>query len=186
MVVEHSSTARAVYALEPPAGTVEGALGYVTRLLAALPAEERAGYLLKPGGENIAPLPDGAMVSVGRLCYPDGQIYKVMTDVPHGEPEWADDGTVDPSRYRAFAPAAAPSPAPSPSPSGDANLDDVMVRLNDIALMIAGLRIQLDANTEKIQQQIDQAVKNAESTGRLIGEVVEPLLPALSGLFSRK
>lgn len=186
MVVDHSSLAQQVYGAVLPARTVEGALGYLTALLEALPRSEQAGYLLKPAGENIAPLPDGTLVSVGRVCYPDGQIYKVMIGVPEGGPEWADDGFVDPSRYRAFAPAAPPADGDGGAGSDVTTLDDVMSRLFDIEVRLEALRIQSDANTEKIQQQIDQVVKNAENTGRLIAAIVEPLFPGLRDLFGGK
>lgn len=186
MVVDHSTLAQQVYGAVLPARTVEGALGYLTALLEALPRSEQAGYLLKPAGENIAPLPDGTLVSVGRVCYPDGQIYKVMIGVPEGGPEWADDGFVDPSRYRAFAPAATTPPEPAPPSPNEQLLATVTATLREIWSDLEQLRLQSDANTEKIQQQIDQVVKNAENTGRLIAAVVEPLFPGLGNLFGGK
>jgi hypothetical protein len=186
MQIDHANIARAVFGADPPNGTVDGALGYVTRLLAALPADERAGYELKPGGENIAPLDDGTMVSVSRVMYPDGQLYKVMTDAPHGEPEWADDGTLDPARYRAFAADAASPPVAPPAPDWITQGDAALLRLGECIERLDALRVQLDANTEKIQQQIDQVVKNAEATGAAVRRIVEPLLPALTGLFAGK
>jgi hypothetical protein len=186
MVVDHNSIAQQVYGAVLPARTVEGVLGYLTALLDALPRFEQAGYLLKPAGENIAPLPDGTLVSVGRVCYPDGQLYKVLTDVPNGGPEWADDGTVDPSRYRAFVASAPPADGQRAARQYYRRQGSRRGGLLMLEMKLDALRVQSDANTEKIQQQIDRAIKNAEESGRLIRGVIEPLLPALSGLFARK
>src|SRR5262245_22374936 len=104
-VPNHSDIARQAFdlaALPSPPRSVGHALVYVTRLLSLLPSSEQAGYLLKPAGENIAPLPDGTMVSVGRICYPNGDLVKVMNDVPNGTPQWAPEEPIDPSRYRPF------------------------------------------------------------------------------------
>lgn len=50
---------------------------------------ERWGYL-HIGGENVI---DG--IKVGRLCDPDGQLYKIGTDIPTTNgPIWTDDGIV--------------------------------------------------------------------------------------------
>jgi hypothetical protein len=95
----------------PPFRTANDALRYVTILLSMLPADERAGFLLKPGGENIAPLPDGTMVSVGRICYPNGDLVKVMGDVPNGNPAWVIEDNVGPARYY---PAKGGTPQPDP------------------------------------------------------------------------
>lgn len=57
------------------------------------------GLLLKPAGENIISWM-GQSFAAGRVCYPSGQIYKIMTDVGGTNgPQWADDGMVDVSRY---------------------------------------------------------------------------------------
>ena len=186
MRVDHGDIAQYVYFAQPPERTTIGVLGYLARLLAALPADEHAGYLLKPAGENIAPLSDGSLVSIARVCYPDGQIYKVLTDVPNGQPEWSDDGTVDPARYLAFTVDAAQSTEPAPPSSVEQQLAAFAATLKDIDTHLEALRLQADANTEKIQQQIDQVVKNAEATGRALAPIVEAALPALAGLFVRK
>src|SRR6185436_15696744 len=98
-ILNHLDAVQYVYSLQPAEKTLPGALAFLLRLLDALPVSERAGLLLKPAGENIVPY-NGQMVSAGRICYPDGQLYKVLTDVPTTNgPSWQDDGTVDPSRY---------------------------------------------------------------------------------------
>lgn len=186
MVVDHNSLAQQVYGAVLPARTLEGVLGYLTALLDALPRFEQAGYLLKPAGENIAALDDGTFVSVGRVCYPDGQLYKVLTDVPNGGPEWSDDGTVDPSRYRAFAVSAPPPPEPAPEGTVQQQLALIHASLREIWVDLEQARLESDANTEKIQQQIDQVVKNAERTGQQIAAVVGTFWPALGDVFKGK
>lgn len=186
MVVDHHSIAQQVYGAVLPARTVEGVLGYLTALLDALPRFEQAGYLLKPAGENIAPLPDGTLVSVGRVCYPDGQLYKVLTDVPNGGPEWADDGTVDPSRYRAFVASAPPAPPSLPPPTVNEQHDSIIGGLLMLEMKLDALRVQIDVNTEAIQQQIDQVVKNAEASAAKLLPLLEGGLPAITDLFRKE
>ena len=60
---------------------------------------EGAGLLIKPGGENIVTWL-GRSFSAARICYPDGHIYKVLSDVPTTNgPSWQDNGFVDRSLY---------------------------------------------------------------------------------------
>ena len=73
----------------------------VTKRVAWLLRHEGAGLLIKDSGENIIAW-QGHWFSIGRICYPDGHIYKVLSDVGDGGangPTWDDNGFVDPSRY---------------------------------------------------------------------------------------
>jgi hypothetical protein len=101
----HGDIAAAAFqatALPPPPRTVEHALTYITRLLSMLPPAEQAGYVKSiPGGENTVALPDGTLVRVSRVMYPDGQIYKVMNDAPNGNPQWVAED-VRPDLYVSF------------------------------------------------------------------------------------
>lgn len=106
--------------LPAPPRTAQDALHYITTLLSMLPPGEQAGYLLKQAGENIAPLPDGAIVSVGRICYPNGKLVKVMNDVPNGGPQWVEEAAVESNRYYAYTGAfVSREPPSSPPPSDD-------------------------------------------------------------------
>src|SRR6185295_9256320 len=60
--------------------TVEGAFDITRRVAWALRGEG-GGLLIKTGGENIVTW-RGMSFSAGRICYPDGKIWKVLTDVP--------------------------------------------------------------------------------------------------------
>ena len=72
----------------------------MTKRVAWLLRGEGVGLLIKTGGENIVSW-QGYSFSASRVCYPDGHIYKVLTDVPTTNgPTWADNGFVDPSLYK--------------------------------------------------------------------------------------
>lgn len=60
-----------------------------------------AGLLIKPAGENIVTW-RGYTFAAARICYPDGHIYKVLSDVGPGGangPSWQDEGFIDRNRY---------------------------------------------------------------------------------------
>ena len=80
----------------------------VTKRVAWALRGERAGLLIKNGGENIVSW-QGYSFSASRICYPDGHIYKVISDAGPGGangPTWSDNGFVDSSLY---VPAIDPS-----------------------------------------------------------------------------
>ena len=81
-----------------PARTEEGAFE-ITKRVAWLLRGQGAGLLIKNGGENIVSW-KGFSFAAARICYPDGHIYKVLTDVPTTNgPSWQDNGFVDRSLY---------------------------------------------------------------------------------------
>jgi hypothetical protein len=81
-----------------PARTVEGAFEVTKRVAWALRGEG-AGLLIKNGGENIIGWL-GYSFAAARICYPDGHIFKVLTDVPSSNgPSWQDNDYVDRSLY---------------------------------------------------------------------------------------
>jgi hypothetical protein len=81
-----------------PARTEAGAFE-VTKRVAWLLRGQGAGLLIKNGGENIVPW-KGYSFAAARICYPDGHIYKLLTDVPTTNgPSWQDNGFVDRSLY---------------------------------------------------------------------------------------
>src|SRR5262245_1997420 len=81
-----------------PARTVEGAFEVTKRVAWALRGEG-AGLLIKNGGENIVSW-QGYSFAASRICYPDGHIFKVLTDVPGTNgPSWQDNDFVDRSLY---------------------------------------------------------------------------------------
>ena len=87
-----------VHAAINPARTEAGAFE-VTKRVAWLLRGQGAGLLIKNGGENIVSW-KGYSFSAARICYPDGQIYKMLTDVPTTNgPSWQDNGFVDRSLY---------------------------------------------------------------------------------------
>jgi hypothetical protein len=89
---------RCVHASVNPGNTVEGAFE-VTKRVAWLLRGGGAGLLIKNGGENIVSW-KGRSFAAARICYPDGHIYKVLSDVPTTNgPSWQDNGFVDRSLY---------------------------------------------------------------------------------------
>jgi hypothetical protein len=92
-------------AVKPASGSVEAAFEVTKRVAWALRGEG-AGELIKEGGENIVSW-QGYSFAAGRICYPNGQIYKVVSDVGGANgPSWQDNGFVDPKLY---VPAIDPS-----------------------------------------------------------------------------
>jgi hypothetical protein len=139
---------------------------------------EGAGLLDKPGGNNS----HGFATDI--ICYPSGQIYDIL--VSGGDvngPSWQDAGAVDASRYRAPVPVDPPAVPPPSTPT--LSLDELVAKIDAMSALLAGLDRKLDAmaeqsntNTEKIQQQIDQAVKNVEKTAAAA-------LPLLGGILGK-
>jgi hypothetical protein len=81
-----------------PDHTPEGAFEVTKRVAWALRGEG-AGLLIKNAGENIVPWM-GYSFAAARICYPDGHIYKVLTDVPATNgPSWQDNDFVSRSLY---------------------------------------------------------------------------------------
>ena len=73
----------------------------VTKRVAWALRSEGAGLLIKNEGGNVVSW-QGYNFSAGRICYPDGSVIKVVTDVgPGGQngASWTDNGSVDPSLY---------------------------------------------------------------------------------------
>ena len=169
MTVHHLDVVQQLHATQPPEPTIAGALTFTLRVLAALPAAEAAGLLAKPSGDNILDF-QGTLVAVGRICYPDGSLYKILTDIPTTmDPEWAENGTVDPGRYVEVISTPPNIPSPLLPPSSLDDVDAVIAGVRDeLTNQIRLVMKQSDANTEKIQQQIDQVVKNAEASGTAI------------------
>jgi len=89
---------RCVHTAINPARTEAGAFE-VTKRVAWLLRGQGAGLLIKNGGENIVSW-KGFSFSAARICYPDGKIWKILSDVPTTNgPSWQDNGFVDRSLY---------------------------------------------------------------------------------------
>lgn len=83
---------------------------FLVELVKELPVDPTSGVpglLSKNGGENITFYePVGVNISISRVCYPNGQIFKVLSDAGPGGvngPIWHDDGLVNAGRYVAVA-----------------------------------------------------------------------------------
>lgn len=73
----------------------------VVKRVAWLLRDEGCGLLIGPSsGENVISW-NGYTFRAGRVCFADGQIFKILSDVEGGThaPYWGDDGIVDQSLY---------------------------------------------------------------------------------------
>lgn len=139
-------------------GTPEGILAFLLKVIGALPREERGGLLRKDAGENIAwYAPRNCNVSISRVCYPDGKIWKVLTDSGVGGtngPAWNDDGFVEISRYLEIV-STVPIPEPAPVPPTPCRFDvsAVSARLDQIHAAIIALGQQVDRMDNELEQR---------------------------------
>jgi hypothetical protein len=124
MNVNHLDVVQEEYDRAPAEKTIEGALAFLLRVVATLHQrfpDEHAGLLIKTAGENIVPYGD-TRVSAGRICYPDQQLVKILTDIPATNgPQWLDDGLAHVGGYiggylTVDAPAVPVDPPPPPDP----------------------------------------------------------------------
>lgn len=166
--MNHNDLVHRLYDEQPAEKTIPGALAFTLRVLGAIPADEQAGLLYKPTGENIIEY-HGVMVAAARVCFPDGVIYKVLTDVPDGNgPAWEDNGTVDPSRWVPLVPVADVVP--------DAVLDVVPSPVvDDIDFKLDALAALSNHNTERVLAEIQRARTDTENS-------LKQYLPALETL----
>lgn len=172
MKVNHLDIVQQMHARQPPtSGSLDSCFQFQRRVLEALarvfPAEGW-GYL-KKGGENTTQF-NGQTIKVGRVCGPDSQLYKIMTDIPTtNDPIWNDDGilTVDfpgtepgqwwmpfegaavpvptPDPVPGPTPTPTPSPAPSPNPDLMTAVQAVLVQVNIQANLIATMSSRMEA-----------------------------------------
>lgn len=137
--------------------------------------------LFEKAGEATFVL-NGRTFKYNRVVYRDGRLIKIFTNSgPNGDnnPEWAVESEAndeDAPRYVELAsgPFAefyeTHDEETGVTPSNAAPWD-IIVLLNKIDSKLDALKVQIDANTEKIQTQIDTVVKNAEKSAKVfIGE----------------
>lgn len=162
--MNHQDIVARIKASEPADAftTAEGILRFLLHLLAALPKAERGGLLRKDAGENIAfYAPANCNVSISRVCYPDGQLWKILTDSGPGGangPAWNDDGTVDASRYIDIA-AGATDPAPvdppvPPAPTVD--LSELIAAVRAVRDTVIALGHEVDTLKDQIQELVSK------------------------------
>lgn len=157
-----------------------GAFAITKRVAWELRAEG-AGLLYKPLGNNCFGF------SVDGIVYRDGTFVDCLIAAGNENgPAWqmnAPDTALIERWREPFDPGDVP--APPPPPTAPPELVDVMSRLFDIEVLCEQLRLQSDANTEKIQQQIDQVVKNAEASAAKLLPLLEGGLPSITDLFRK-
>lgn len=170
MQANHLDLVQQEHARRPPtSGSLESCFAFQQRVLSRLATEfplERWGYLAK-GGENTTQY-RGETIKVGRVCAPDGQLYKILTDIPTtNDPIWNDDGNVavdlkQPPEvfYRPlFGSNTGPiEPPVDPPPAVPADPSDAFAHLVDLMLHVE----------ELVKQQEDRHVaRYNDLVGRL-------------------
>jgi len=137
----------------------------VTKRVAIALQAEGAGVLLKPTGNNC----QGFAVDI--IAYKDGTIVDILGGGPQGPntPMWVVNPTrVDPSRWAAPPEPQAQPPAASDLPPDITDLLNAVrrmdARLEAIQQSLESLRESQATDTEKIQQQINQVVKDTEKS----------------------
>lgn len=154
-----------------PPRQVEDVRPYLLRTLELLPAADQIGYCkAPPGGENSITLPDGTLVRVGRVCWPNGQIVKIMFDVPNGGPQWVEED-VQPALYHPYADDHEP---PDPEPPPDDELAERVTALEQQAKMQALIN-------KGLQDQITELAKQISDLHQLF--VPKPLPTYIGRLF---
>lgn len=184
MKVDHLDVVERMHRMQPPIGTVPtdspGTPTYQAALMSCFEFEQRVlaelrrrfpfegwGYL-KKGGDNTIPY-SGETVKVGRICGPDSQLYKILTDIPTANiPIWNDDGvlTADfpgtkPDKWWMPFEGAVPIPNPNPNPDPDpipapvpppvdmapviSLLQAVLVQVNIQANLISSQSVRMEA-----------------------------------------
>jgi hypothetical protein len=97
-ISDKPTLSQCVHDLVNPDSSVAAAFE-VTKRIAWLLRSEGAGLLIKNGGDNIVSW-KGYSFSAGRICYPDGHLFKVLSDVGGANgASWQDNGFVDSSLY---------------------------------------------------------------------------------------
>jgi len=174
--------------VHPPEKTVDGALAFLLRVIAALPPEEAAG-LIEEDGENTADY-QGHTVRVSRVCYPDGSIYKILTDVPTTNgPQWADNGMIDPEKYLAVVsgpntdlPSHPSEPGVLTPPIDTIDTAALLNKLDDQMKQADANRVLILGAINDLKTDLQRIEKNATS----IGSQLLAAAPLLGGLFGRK
>jgi hypothetical protein len=139
---------------------------------------EGAGLLKKPAGNNCDGFADGI------IAFQTGIHYDILFDAGgENRPQWSSAGAFDLARWAPPLPVEdAPIEEPDPivDPPGDSNpLVMVQGQLEELLAKLDALKAQSDANTEKIQAQINQVVENAEASAK----AYLPLLDKLGKIF---
>jgi hypothetical protein len=95
---DKSDLVECIHNVVRPAATEHGAFEVTKRVAWAL-RDEGAGLLIKDSGENIVQW-RGYWFAAARICYPNGHIFKILSDVPATNgPSWQDNDYVERNRY---------------------------------------------------------------------------------------
>ena len=166
----------------------------VTRRVAIALAAEGAGLIAK-GGNNCRGF------AVDAIMYRDGPVVDVLgagregPSTPHWmiQPgrrlasDWREPPPLEPA-LPTLPPVPMPAPvSPSePQPTGSTDLAAVNAKLDQLLYAVEQLRQEQKDDTEKIQSQINQVVKDAEQTAKKVEESATPLILKILSLGMAK
>lgn len=182
-MVNHVDEVKSLAAKFPIDRTSEKSIFQFTKRVAfELHKVDGCGLLIKDGGENVV-IENGKSYSISRVCYPDGQIYKILSDAGPGGangPQWSDDGKVEPNRFAEPIPVGdAPQEPPGPDPSLGArvtklegDLLNVFGSLENVVKAVNFLNDQCNAlNTQvkSLQEESSKPLSIDASTSRNLG-----------------
>jgi hypothetical protein len=155
----------------------------ITRRVVIALQSEGAGHIAK-GGNNCRGY------AVDAIMYQDGTVVDILGAGREGPntPLWL----IQPNRRPSsdWRPAveleSIPTPVPEPQPQPQ-DLSAVVAKLDQILYTLEQLRLEQAEDTEKIQKQIDQVVKNAEkSAPKVLDWLVKALTLGLAGAGAAK
>ena len=156
MPSDHFLIVRRIHTAQRPTGEPASNLAFLLALLAALPQDERAGLLRKDVGENIVfYAPKNVSVSMGRICYPNGELRKVLTDVGPGGangPAWNLDGSVNANLWIEVSSVSLPPPDEHPT-----EFEVLRAELSALQRQIEGFQNQMKAMITNTRNAIEMA-----------------------------
>lgn len=154
MQVNHLDVVLAVGDQMSPGHSVSSSLAFTLAVISQLPADEKAGLVLSsPGAENTL-LFRGHYVRCNRVCYADGQRYKILLNTPEDNGlAWNDDGRGNGSRDYLFIQEGASPPVPAPQGTDYRDeqvrgfVQDCKTLTEDFGrISVVGARMEHDAN----------------------------------------
>ena len=163
-----------------PDGSPQSNLGFLLMLIQALYQDgSSAGLLRKDGGENIVYYPPKDVnVSTSRVCFPDGAIVKVLTDVGTGGtngPAWNPEEPIEPNRYVRIFPMDPVEPPVEPQDPPGAPIDP----LPDLTPVLAEI-VALRASVASLEASVVSLQSDLKLTQDLSAAVLSRLINPVS------
>lgn len=162
--MSHVDIVQRIHDAEPASTwqSADGMLGFVLRVIAALPANEKAGLVKAPqGGENVAHYaPSDHWVRVNRVAYADGTLAKILLNSGVGganTPAW-NESADDPGLYlEVDAPHVDPPASDPPVPPAPVvDLSELIAAVRAVRETVIALGHELDTLKDQIQELVSK------------------------------